>query len=69
MKRSSPSWKPKIHYPWSKTPVGGGFFVPSLKPYDTKFDGLRAALYYGYKGTCFIGIKDGKLGVLFKRQR
>jgi hypothetical protein len=43
--------------------------VPSLRPLETKSDGLRAALYFGYRGTCTIGIKDGKLGVMFKRLR
>lgn len=61
--------KPKIHYPWKQTPVGGGFFVPSLRLLDTKSDGLRAALYHGLRGRAAFGIKDGRMGVLFTRVR
>lgn len=61
--------RPKIHYPWAKTPVGGGFFVPSLTLLETKADGLRAALHHNQRGTCAFGIRGGMVGVLFTRTR
>ena len=55
-----------MHYPWKSTPLNGVFFVPTLKLEETKQDGLTAALHYGKIGKAEIGIKEGKLGVLFK---
>lgn len=59
--------KIKVHYPWQRVPVNARFFVPSLNPLETKADGLRAAMHHNMKGTCSIGIKNGKVGVLFTR--
>jgi len=59
----------KVHYPWSTTPVKGGFFVPTLQLEKVKLDGLKAAIYNKVKATAEFGIKDGKLGVWFTRVR
>jgi len=61
--------KIKVHYPWQHVGVNARFFVPSLNPLETKSDGLRAAMHYNMKGTCSIGVKGGKVGVLFTRVR
>jgi hypothetical protein len=60
---------PTVHYPWNETPIGGGFFVPTLTPDKTKTDGLRAAIYNNCRGVALTGIKNGMLGVYFKRKR
>lgn len=59
--------KISIHYPWSKTPAGGGFFVPTLELERIKQDGLRAAVHYKVKGKAQFGVKGGRLGVWFTR--
>ena len=59
----------KVHYPWVKTPVKGGFFVPTLQLEKTRMDGLKAAIYNKTKGSATFGVKDGKLGVWFTRLR
>lgn len=56
----------RVIYPWDKLKRGQGFFVPCLDTEAVKEDGLHQALkhrifYPKYK----IGIKDGKIGVLF----
>jgi hypothetical protein len=61
--------KIKVHYPWDKTPVKGAFFVPTLKLEETKQEGLKAALHYGFIGKSEFGTVAGKLGVLFTRVR
>jgi hypothetical protein len=61
--------KIKVHYPWDKTPAGGGFFVPTLNLKQTKEDGLRAAVFHKVKGKAQFGVKEGCLGVWFSRLR
>ena len=58
-----------MHYPWDKTPAGGGFFVPTLNLKQTKEDGLRAAVFHKVKGKAQFGVKEGRLGVWFSRLR
>lgn len=57
----------KIHYPWEKTPPGGSFFVPTLDPFGTKEEGIKAALVLRVKAKASFGLMDGKHGVLFTR--
>ena len=59
--------KIRIHYPWQKTPLHGGFFVPTLKLDEIKEDGLRAAVFYKLRGKAEFVVKDGRLGVWFTR--
>ena len=61
--------KIRIHYPWQKTPLRGGFFVPTLRLEETKEDGLRAAVFYKLRGKAEFVVKDGRLGVWFTRVR
>jgi hypothetical protein len=60
--------KPRVHYPWSKVPEGGSFFVPTLAPFKTKEAGLKAALHHRVLAKATFGLKDGKHGVLFTRR-
>jgi hypothetical protein len=57
----------RVHYPWAKTPVKGGFFVPTLELERVKEDGLRAAVFHKMKAKAQFGVVDGRLGVLFIR--
>lgn len=57
----------KIQYPWRETPVGGWFFVPSLKPEETRTEGLLAAMHLRMEGSGDVGVLDGRLGVVFRR--
>jgi hypothetical protein len=61
--------KIRIHYPWQKTPIRGGFFVPTLKLDEIKEDGLRAAVFFKLRGKAEFVVKDGRLGVWFTRVR
>lgn len=61
--------KIRIHYPWQKTPLHGGFFVPTLKLDEIKEDGLRAAVFLKLRGKAEFVVKDGRLGVWFTRVR
>lgn len=61
--------KIRIHYPWNKTPVKGGFFVPTLALEQVREDGLRAAVFYKMTGKATFVVKDGRLGVWFTRVR
>ena len=61
--------KVKVHYPWTKTPVKGVFFIPTLRLEETKKEGLSAALHYNIKAKAEAGVVNGKLGVLFTRVR
>ena len=63
------SRKIRVHYPWNKTPVKGGFFVPSLNLEQTKEDGLRAAVFNKMKAKVTFVVHNGRLGVLFTRVR
>lgn len=58
-----------MHYPWKETPPNGGFFVPTLRLEEVKEDGLRAANHHRIKASAEIGVKNGKLGVKFTRDR
>jgi hypothetical protein len=58
----------KIRYPWKKTSVGSGFFVPTLDPEKTIEEGLRAAVRYRIRPIATYGIKDGLIGVWFFRR-
>lgn len=57
----------RVHYPWQKTPVGGGFFVPSLNLELVRENGLRAAVHHKIKAKAQYGIVGGRIGVLFTR--
>lgn len=57
--------KIRVHYPWEKTPAGGGFFVPTLQLKQVREDGLRAAVHHKVRGKAQFGVKDGRLGVWF----
>jgi hypothetical protein len=60
--------KLKIYYPWSETPAGGSFFVPTLDVYKTKQAGLTEALRLKIKGVARFGMLGGRHGVLFTRR-
>ena len=57
----------KIHYPWEKTPVKGGFFVPTLQLEVVRLDGIKAAINCRVKAKAEPCVKDGMLGVWFTR--
>jgi len=59
--------RPRVHFPWLKTPPKGGFFVPTLQLEKTREAGLKAALYYKVPAKAYFGIRDGKIGVMFIR--
>lgn len=59
--------KMRIYYPWTETKPKGSFFVPSIDPAQTKHEGLVAALHLRIKAKAFIGVLNGKHGVLFTR--
>ena len=56
-------------YPWSRVPVGGGFFVPCLDTDRVKREGFRDAILLRYRIKVVIGVKGGRYGVLFIRLR
>lgn len=58
-----------MYYPWTAMRKQEQIFVPTLKLEQTKQEGLKAALHHGIIGKAEIGVKDGKLGVLFTRVR
>ena len=58
----------KIRYPWKKTSVERGFFVPTLNPEKTIEEGLRASVRYRIRPIATYGIKDGLIGVWFFRR-
>ncbi len=58
----------KVNYPWSETPPGGWFFVPSLNPEQTRMEGLQAAIHYQiFKIDVEVGVYKGRYGVKFSR--
>ena len=59
--------KLKPLYPWPTLERGHGFFVPCLDTEYVKKEGLLAAAHSRIYAKAFVGIKDGKLGVLFVR--
>lgn len=58
---------PTVVFPWSKTEVGQGFFVPCLDLDKTKELGMRAAMHLFIRVTATPGIRGGLLGVWFSR--
>ncbi len=55
-------------YPWHRCVPGASFFVPSLDPYRTQREGLRAGFHlFGTRSklTARPGMYRGMLGVLF----
>lgn len=60
----------KVNYPWSKTPPGGWFFVPTLTPEKTRAEGLQAAILHRiFRAEVKVGAYKGQYGVLFIRPR
>jgi hypothetical protein len=59
----------KVIYPLADLKVGEAFFVPGLDVQKVKEGGMSAALQYRYRMKAVVGIKEGRLGVLFVRQR
>jgi hypothetical protein len=59
----------KILYPWATLRKNEAFFVPGLNVEKIREHGLMSALPFRYPVKAAIGIKDGKLGVLFSRVR
>lgn len=60
--------KLSIKYPWQRLEKGQGFFIPCLDPQQIYEDGLKAAIVVRVLDAhAKIGIKDGRLGVLFVR--
>jgi len=57
-----------IQYPWSRLERGQGFFVPSLDTAKTREEGLRAAVSARrFDAKAYVGVINGRLGVLFVR--
>jgi hypothetical protein len=59
--------KLQLRYPWQLVNKGQGFFVPCLDTAQVKKEGLLAAARSRIYAKAFVGIKAGKLGVLFVR--
>jgi len=57
----------KITYPWADVPVGGGFFVPTLKAEEVRREGLVAAIHAGVPAKAETGIYNNQYGVMFRR--
>jgi len=57
----------KSKYPWTELPDGSAFFVPTLTPDKTRYEGLVAAMRCGVRGEAQVGIYDRKYGVLFRK--
>jgi hypothetical protein len=57
-----------IRYPWSQLERGQGFFVPGLDTEKLKEEGLRAAVSARrFDAKAYVGVVNGRLGVLFLR--
>lgn len=58
-----------MRFPWEKTKVGVGFFVPTLNVEKTRKQGLQAAYTLRFRDTphAEIGVYKGRLGVMFYR--
>lgn len=57
------------HYPWGRLEKGQAFFVPALDVEAEKTAGLRAAVAQRVlDARARVGIKDGRIGLLFYRQ-
>lgn len=54
-------------FPWSKTEVGQGFFVPCLDFLKVRELGMRAAMHYDIKVSATPGVRGGLSGVWFSR--
>lgn len=57
----------KLTFPWTRTEVGQGFFVPCLDLERVRELGLRAALHHRMRVKAAPGIRGGLLGVWFTR--
>ena len=59
----------RILWPWAKVERGQGFFVPCLDPDPIRVEGLNKALEVRiFNPQARVGIKDGRIGVLFYRK-
>jgi hypothetical protein len=57
-----------VQYPWKNLEKGQGFFIPCLDTETVKADGLQKALGYRFfDARAKVGIKQGRIGVLFYR--
>ena len=59
--------KTNPQFPWSTIEPGGAFFVPSLRPDKTRYDGLVEAQRLDIKAKAEIGAYKGFYGVKFQR--
>jgi hypothetical protein len=57
----------KVIYPLASLKPGECFFVPGLDVAKIKEGGLIAALRFRYRMKVRVGIREGRLGVLFCR--
>lgn len=64
-----PNGQPKIRFPWTETPVGGGFFIPTLTPDRLEREAKEAAARLKIRGRCYEGIFEGKYGLICERLR
>ena len=59
----------QIRYPWKDIEAGQGFFIPCVNTQKVAAQGMKAALdAQVYDGEYFVGMKNGKFGVLFRRK-
>jgi hypothetical protein len=57
-----------LKYPWKQLERGQGFFIPCLNPEETRREGLIQAQHaHVFDARAYVGIRNGRLGVLFKR--
>jgi len=64
-----PKYPPKIWYPWAKTKVGGGFFIPTLTPELFVSDALEGASAMGVTADYYVGVYNGQYGLVVIRTR
>lgn len=60
--------KQKADWKWQQRRAGESFFVPTLRPYELRHEGLLSAKkFYGSKCRvkAAVGIHSGLLGVMF----
>jgi hypothetical protein len=58
----------KVWFPWADTKPGGGFFIPTLTPEAFAADVVDAALRCGIKASVYVGVHEGKYGLICLRQ-
>jgi hypothetical protein len=62
--------KLQVLYPWQQLEKGQSFFVPCLDTQPVREEGLRKALGLRlYDARATVGVKHGKLGVIFYRTK